>query len=144
MAQIDTTARAIAGRRSIAERLRSVRQTIIAVAVVALLWSTDAAAQAVPANCPANLATANIINHNFGVSFCELCGVGTVRLEIENPYRRQDDVDFSDIIVTEEAKIRLNKVLPDVKVVEPETDTGSTEETPKLKLPGIKSIKTAG
>jgi hypothetical protein len=44
----------------------------------------------------------------------------------------------AQLIVTEEAKIRLNKVLPDVKVVEPETDTGSTEETPKLKLPGAK------
>ena len=62
--------------------------------LVALLWSGAAMGQAVPGNCPANLATADIINHDFDASYCELCGVGTVRLEIENPYRRVDDVDI--------------------------------------------------
>ena len=54
-----------------------------------------------PPSCPSSLSTADIIDHNFSVSFCELCGVGTVRLDIENPYRDDDDVDFSDLVVTE-------------------------------------------
>ena len=71
------------------------------MALAAFLWSTETVAQGIPANCPANLATANIIDHDLSASFCELCGVGTVRLEIENPYRSNDDVDFSDIVITE-------------------------------------------
>jgi uncharacterized repeat protein (TIGR01451 family) len=66
-----------------------------------LLLSSEAMAQAVPASCPSSLATANIIDHDFSVSFCELCDVGTVRIEIENPYRNNDDADFSDLVVTE-------------------------------------------
>jgi uncharacterized repeat protein (TIGR01451 family) len=65
-----------------------------------LLYAAPAAAQ-VPATCPGALATADIIDHDFSVSFCELCDVGTVRIVIENPFRRQDDVDFSQIVVTE-------------------------------------------
>ena len=70
------------------------------MALGALLWTTPALAQ-VPPSCPSSLSTADIIEHNFSVSFCELCGVGTVRLDIENPYSDQDDVDFSDLVVTE-------------------------------------------
>ncbi|RLA28871.1 MAG: hypothetical protein DRR11_16120, partial [Gammaproteobacteria bacterium] len=47
----------------------------------------SAAAQAQDASCPANLGTANVIDHNFNVSFCELCEIGTVRIEVENPFR---------------------------------------------------------
>jgi hypothetical protein len=61
----------------------------------------SAGAQAQDASCPANLGTANIIDHDFSVSFCELCATGTVRIEIENPFRNNDDADFSDIVVTE-------------------------------------------
>ncbi|MDH4056039.1 MAG: hypothetical protein OEV58_11735, partial [Gammaproteobacteria bacterium] len=61
----------------------------------------SAAAQAQNASCPANLGTANIIEHNFTVSFCELCETGTVRVEIENPYGNNQDADFSDIVVTD-------------------------------------------
>ena len=45
--------------------------------------------------------TASTIDHDFTVSFCELCAVGTVRIEIENPFRNSDDADFSDIVITE-------------------------------------------
>ena len=65
------------------------------------LGSNPAHAQAIPAACPNDLGTANIIDHDFSVSFCELCEIGTVRLEIENPYRNADDADFSDLVVTE-------------------------------------------
>ncbi|MDX2413274.1 MAG: hypothetical protein QNK34_15065, partial [Woeseiaceae bacterium] len=69
------------------------------VCTLLLLGSVVAHAQA--ASCPANLTTADFIDHDFSVSFCELCEIGTVRLEIENPYRNNDDADFSDIVVTE-------------------------------------------
>ena len=86
-------------------RLRAVSHAVFVTAVAMLLWSTQAGAQAIPLNCPANLATADIIDHDFTVSFCELCDVGTVRLVIENPYESADDVDFSDIVVTEDLQI---------------------------------------
>ena len=102
MAITDDTSRSFAWKRSIADPFHSVRRAAYLVALVTLLWSTGASAQGVPANCPADLPTADIINHDFSVSFCELCGVGTVRLVIENPYRRQDDADFSDLVITED------------------------------------------
>ena len=86
----------------LANKLSFVRNFVFPAALFFLLWSGGASAQGVPANCPADLQTANIINHDFSVSFCELCGVGTVRLEIENPYRNSDDADFSDLIITED------------------------------------------
>ena len=102
MAITDDTSRSFAWKRSIANPFHSVRHAAYLAALVTLLWSTGASAQGVPANCPADLPTADIINHDFSVSFCELCGVGTVRLVIENPYRRQDDADFSDLVITED------------------------------------------
>ncbi|MBT8077222.1 MAG: hypothetical protein KJO31_01540, partial [Gammaproteobacteria bacterium] len=65
-----------------------------------LLVSGTAVAQ-VPPTCPADLDTANIIEHDFTVSFCELCDTGTVRMIIRNPYEEDDDADFSDIVITE-------------------------------------------
>ena len=67
----------------------------------ALLIVASASAQAQDASCPANLGTASIIDHDFTVSFCELCDVGTVRIEVENPFRNNDDADMSDIVITE-------------------------------------------
>jgi hypothetical protein len=94
MAQLNISARASGRKGSIAARLKIVRQAVSLMALVTVLWSTEVVAQAVPPNCPSSLPTADIINHDFTVSFCELCGVGTVRLVIENPYRRSDDADF--------------------------------------------------
>jgi hypothetical protein len=71
----------------------------VIVCATFLFSAEDAAAQA--ASCPANLGTANVIDHNLSVSFCELCEVGTVRIEVENPFRNSDDADFSDIVITE-------------------------------------------
>ena len=73
----------------------------LALLFAVVLFSVPASAQAVPANCPSGLATADLIDHDFSVSFCELCEIGTVRIEIENPFRNNDDADFSDIVVTE-------------------------------------------
>jgi hypothetical protein len=112
MAQLYKAARASGQNGSTTVRFKSVRQTVYLTALLALLWSAESSAQAIPANCPANLATADIINHDFSVSFCELCDVGTVRMEIENPYRNQDDVDFSDIVVTENLNISGLTYLP--------------------------------
>ena len=90
----------------------SIARRAACVAAFALLfWSGFASAQ-VPPNCPADLPTANIIEHDFSVSFCELCDVGTVRMVIENPYRQQDDADFSDLVVTEDLQISGLTYLP--------------------------------
>jgi len=73
------------------------------MSVLAFVFAADpAAAQVVPATCPAALGTADIIDHDFTVSFCELCTTGTVRIEIENPFDANDDVDFSDVVVGED------------------------------------------
>lgn len=77
-----------------------------------LLWSTQATAQGVPASCPNDLDSADIIEHDLSFSYCELCGVGTVRIVIENPYRSSDDADFSDLVVTEDLNISGLTYLP--------------------------------
>jgi hypothetical protein len=73
----------------------------LALLLAGMLFSLPASAQAIPPSCPSGLATADLIDHDFSVSFCELCEIGTVRIEIENPFRNNDDADFSDIVVTE-------------------------------------------
>ena len=95
----------------VAKRSNSLRSARHLMALVVLLSSATAVA-GVPANCPGNLATADIIDHDFSVSFCELCDVGTVRLVIENPYRRQDNVDFAEIVITENLNISGLTYLP--------------------------------
>jgi len=80
--------------------------------IAGLLLSTNAAAQGVPAACPAGLDTADIVAHDFQVSFCELCDIGTVRLVIENPYRPRDDADFSDIVISDDLMISGLTYLP--------------------------------
>ncbi len=91
---------------------RAMREGLRLLAFGFLFCSAQASAQGVPANCPSDLATADIIEHDFSVSFCELCGVGTVRLVVENPYRSSDDADFSDIVVTEDLMISGLTYLP--------------------------------
>ncbi len=85
---------------------------VLSVLVAGLLLFANPAEAQVPPTCPANLATADLIDHDFSVSFCELCDIGTVRLEIENPYRQADNVDFSDIVVTEDLQISGLTYLP--------------------------------
>lgn len=82
MAQFDTSARAFGKKGSMAQRLIAVHQAIYLIALAALFWSTASTAQGVPASCPNTLATADIIDHDSSVSFCELCDVSTLRLEI--------------------------------------------------------------
>ncbi len=72
----------------------------VVLCAVFMLGAVAANAQAL--SCPANLGSADLIDHNFSVSFCELCEVGTVRIEIENPFRNNDDADFSDIVIVED------------------------------------------
>lgn len=85
--------------------MRRARHALRLLAAGVFLWSAQASAQGVPASCPSDLGTANIIEHDLSFSYCELCGVGTVRIVIENPYRSNDDADFSDIVVTENLNI---------------------------------------
>lgn len=92
--------------------MRAARQALGLAALASLLWSTESVAQGVPASCPSNLATADIITHDFSVSFCELCATGTVRLVVENPYRNADDVDFTNIVITEDLRISGLTYLP--------------------------------
>ena len=70
--------------------------------LLALLPTDKAIAQAVPPGCPSELGTEDLIDHNFGVSFCELCGVGQVRIEIENPLSNPNAVDFADVVIRED------------------------------------------
>ncbi|MBY0402153.1 hypothetical protein K2X89_17800, partial [Myxococcota bacterium] len=77
---------------------------ILALAWLALLVFAPidrALAQAVPGTCPAALGTADLIDHDFTVSFCELCTTGTVRIAINNPFDANDDVDLSDLVIAE-------------------------------------------
>lgn len=97
---------------SLATGKRVVRQAMSLLALAWILLPSAAMAQAVPANCPANLSTANIVSHDFSVSFCELCDVGTVRMEIENPYAEDDRVNMADIAITEDLRISGLTYLP--------------------------------
>ena len=43
-------------------------QGMLVLALAAVLWSADASAQAIPANCPSDLGTANIIYHPYRIA----------------------------------------------------------------------------
>ena len=76
---------------------------ILLLALAALFLPAEGTwAQGVPDGCPAALGTADIIRHDLSVSFCELCDVGSVRIEIQNPFQPWNRVDFSEIVVTED------------------------------------------
>ena len=81
--------------------------TRIALVTFCVLFSATvlanrATAQAVPPGCSAQLGTADLIDHNLTISFCELCNTGTVRIEIVNPFNTTDNLDFSDITIAED------------------------------------------
>ncbi len=61
-----------------------------------------ASAQVVPPGCPAALGSADLIDHNFSVSFCELCSRGRVRIEIENPLGNSNPITLSDLDIRED------------------------------------------
>ncbi len=71
---------------------------------VLLLHASGASAQVVPPGCPASLGTADLIDHELGVSFCELCEAGNARIVIENPLATNQNVDFSAIVITEDLR----------------------------------------
>lgn len=75
---------------------------IVWLLLLALASAGSAQAQAVPPSCPAELGTADLIDHDFTVSFCELCDVGTVRIDIENPTSTPNAVDFSQLVIDED------------------------------------------
>ena len=79
---------------------RGLKHKLIMTALSCLLFAAEHV-YAHGDTCPAELHTANLISHDMSVSFCELCDVGTVTLEIENPFSQADDADFSNLIVTE-------------------------------------------
>ena len=99
-------------KTTVATGVKVARQGLVLSALALLMLSSESHAQAVPASCPANLGTANIVSHDFSVSFCELCDVGTVRMVIENPYDQADQVDMSDIAITENLQISGLTYLP--------------------------------
>ncbi len=82
------------------------RGTILLVlACLLVCWPVArASAQAVPPGCPASLGTADLIDHDFGASFCELCGDGLVRIEIENPIPNNENVDLTNLVITEDLR----------------------------------------
>ncbi len=75
---------------------------IVFVGLLVVAPIDRASAQGVPAGCPSELGTADLIDHNFSVSFCELCSEGEVRIEIENPIGNPEDIDFSNLVITED------------------------------------------
>ena len=79
------------------------RSRLLALSIaISCLWATPSLAQTVPAGCPSSLGSADLIDHDFTVSFCELCSVGTVNIVIKNPTSLPDDVDLSQIVVRED------------------------------------------
>jgi hypothetical protein len=107
MAYLEETARL--PRRMAVPAGRRALLSLLGLVAGFLCLTGEASAQAVPASCPSNLATADLIDHNFTVSFCELCAIGTVRIEIENPYRQTDDADFGGIVITENRHLKPNR-----------------------------------
>ena len=68
----------------------------------ALLASASVASAQVPPTCPPELGTEDLVEHDFSVSFCELCDVGTASIVVTNPFNPFQDLDFSDIVVSED------------------------------------------
>lgn len=89
-----------APRHSSARARRTIR--IVLLGLLAFAMPRAALAQAVPPTCDPQLGTADLIDHDLSVSFCELCDRGTVQIEIENPFDPGDDLDFSNLIVRED------------------------------------------
>jgi len=86
-----------------ARRLRVAFSSALLGHLVFLLLSAPAAAQ-VPATCPSELGTQSLVDHDFGVRFCALCDIGTVRVVVENPFRPSDDLDFTALVITEDLR----------------------------------------
>jgi len=85
-------------------RLDTIR-FVLRLSLALLLPLGTAQAQTVPATCPASLGNADLIDHDLdpNVSFCELCGVGTVRIEVVNPFTPgANDIDFANLVITED------------------------------------------
>jgi len=74
-----------------------VRAAKIFLVVIAVLLPVES----VLAVCTPGLATDSYIQHDLASSYCELCGVGPIRIRVSNP--RSSD-DLSDIVVTEDLR----------------------------------------
>ncbi|MCP5040352.1 MAG: hypothetical protein GY944_04930 [bacterium] len=86
-------------------KARGARGTLLTLlCAVMFLLALPATAQTVPAGCPASLGTADLIDHDFSVSFCELCSQGTARIVIENPIASSENVDLSEIVISEDLR----------------------------------------
>ncbi|MCA9502228.1 MAG: DUF11 domain-containing protein [Myxococcales bacterium] len=94
----------LTGGRQDERRIGIAIRIALLVALLSLFATTPSFAQGVPGTCSPALGTADLIDHDFGVSSCELCGRGTVRIEIENPFGPSDDLDFSDLVLTEDLR----------------------------------------
>jgi uncharacterized repeat protein (TIGR01451 family) len=74
----------------------------VLVGFLAFLPADRANAQTVPPGCPSELGAPNaVISHSSSASFCELCATGHVRIQIANPFDRETDVNFTDIVIRE-------------------------------------------
>ena len=120
------------------------KRTLRRALACAILIVASAGAQAQDASCPANLGTSSVIDHDFSASFCELCSVGTVRIEIENPFGPSEDADMSDIVVTEDLLASGLSYVPNTTqfigsgvsappVVEPVVTNGSSADLDPLR-----------
>ncbi len=79
------------------------RIQILLLGLAALLISASgASAQTAPPGCPVALESANIVQHDFSFSYCELCETGRVRIVLENPFGPPGNLDFAGLVVTED------------------------------------------
>ena len=81
MAQLGISSRTCLYTGSMAARIMFVRQLAFVVALPGLLWSSNALIQAMPANYPSTLPTADIMNHDF--KFIDTMVPGNIEIDCE-------------------------------------------------------------
>ncbi|MFP6608532.1 MAG: hypothetical protein VCC19_18335, partial [Myxococcota bacterium] len=72
--------------------------------LVTLLAVANGASAQVPPTCPPDLGAETLVEHRFNVSFCELCDTGTVRIRVTNPFNPLENIDFAEIVVSEDLR----------------------------------------
>ena len=77
---------------------------IALLGLAALLATAEPASAQVPSTCPPQLGTEALVDHDFSVSFCELCDIGTVSIVVDNPFDPFDDLDFSALVISEDLR----------------------------------------
>ena len=72
------------------------------LALASLLLPAGRASAQIPGDCQSELNAANLVDNDFGASFCELCSTGTIRIVVQNSIDSSDDIGLSRLVVTED------------------------------------------